>query len=264
MTLQRLLLNSRNRFKGKPECPTFTLNNMGVQCKSFFVSKVEIPHSFYNITSANNILYWTDDTGTSQISTLTVGNYTTSELVNHMSDVMTTDTLADTGTATYTVSANGITKKITITNNLNANFSIEWSSCEILARMLGFSNSPMGSDFGLPNVVDNSGNYIYNANNQYWIGSPKNILIKSSLMNSALVSSIVNTSAHESGSFGIIEQVLVDTVAGEITVYEPSFPVDIPCRDDTISVISFELLDENLNKLDLNGRDWSITIAMRV
>jgi hypothetical protein len=263
-TTTKLILNSSQRTSGKPECCSFILKQPGIRAEAFEVLKVEIPHSFYNITDANNQIDWEDDTGTSQVSTLTNGNYSTDELLTHISNVMTADTLADTGTATYTASKDANTKKITITNNLLANFEIHWSTNDItqqLARDLGYFETPSAEDRGQPAVVDLTGAATYTANNQYWIGTPKNINIKSNLSGYALKQPAI-TVLKGGGVFNILDQMLVPTVAGEITVYEPYKSIINKMNSNTIFELNFELLDSEFNKLDLNGREWSIVILL--
>jgi hypothetical protein len=267
MTTTKLILNSANRSSGKPHCCRFVLKNPGLKAVSYQVKKVEIPHSFYNITDRNNVINWDDDTGTNQISTLTNGNYTVDELLTHVGAVMTADTLADTGTASYTLSKDVNTKKISITNNLLANFDINWGATEVtkqLAYDLGFYPTPSAEDQGRPEPVAVNAQSTHTANNSYWIGAPKNILIKSSLANRAFKPACT-TLAKGGGVVDILEQVLVDTVAGEITTKEFINPVRVPINPhNTIFELDFELLDQDLNLLDLNGREWSIQILFEL
>lgn len=264
MTQTKIILNSANRTSGTAHKCRFVLKNPGIRAKNFYVSKIEIPHSFYNITNRNNKIYWTDDTSTAQISTLTNGNYTIDELLTHIGSVMTTDTLADTGTATYSASKNINTKKITITNNLLANFSIEWGTNDTtkqLAYDLGFYPTPSAEDTGRPTPITLSGAATYTANNSYWIGSPKNILISSNLANRAFKPACVSL-AKGGGTSNILEQLLVDSVAGQITTREFINPISVPINpSNTIFDLDFELLDQEFNSLDLNGREWSIHIV---
>lgn len=266
-TTTKLILNSANRTYGKPHSCTFVLKGTGIHATSYQVKKIEIPHSFYNITDLNNKIYWTDDTSTAQISTLTNGNYSIDDLLTHIGNVMTTDTLADTGTASYTATRNNTTKKITFTNNLLANFSIEWGTNSItkkLAYDLGFYPSPSSEDFGRPDPVTVSGSSSYTGNNSYWIGTPKNILIKSNLGNRAFKAPCV-TLAKGGGTSNILEQVLVNTIAGEITTQEFINPVKVPMTPhNALYEISLELVDEDFNILDLNGREWSIQILFEL
>ena len=259
---KRLTINSKDRTFGTSSNFRKIFTQPGIRARAYQVLKIEIPHTFFNITSNNDTLYWTDDTSTAQVSSLTHGNYTTTEFLDHLGTVMTTDTLADTGTATYTASVNTITGKITITNNLLANFSIEWSTDTVSQRLaydLGFTPVQNIGDVGAPVVVDSTGAATYTANNTYWIGVPKNINIKSNLTRYALTNSNVAT-ARGGGTFDILEQVLVNTVEGDITVYEPQYPIIVPMSLNNIFELDFQLLDSEYNGLDLNGRDWNIII----
>lgn len=264
MSTTKLILNSSQRSSGTPQKCSYTLKNPGIRAKAYEVLKIEIPHSFYNITDNNNKIFWTDDTSTAQESTLTNGNYSIDELLTHIASVMTTDTLADTGTASYLVTKDDNTNKITITNNLAANFSIEWSTNSItqqLAYDLGFFPTPSSEDTGRPTIIDLTGTNSYTANNQYWIGTPKNINVKSNLAQMAIKQPSI-TILKDGGIFNILDQILVPTVAGEITTYEPQRSIVVPMSEQTIFELNFELLDDDFNCLDLNGREWSIVILL--
>ena len=80
MPSTKLILNSANRTTGKPHCCTFILKSPGINATSYRVKKIEIPHSFYNITNLNNKLDWDDDTATNFISTLTNGKFRISSI----------------------------------------------------------------------------------------------------------------------------------------------------------------------------------------
>lgn len=260
----KLILNTAERTSGKSHCCSFILANPGIQFSAYETVKIEIPHSFYNITTANNIINWDDDTATNQITTLTPGNYSTDELLTHIGAVMTADTLADTGTASYSASRNTITDKITITNNLLQNFDINWSTNAVtkqLAIDLGFFPIPTQEDRGKPVPIDVNASSAHVANNVYWVGKPKNINIKSNLaqLSKAQPSFVVQKGG---GSFNILEQILVPTVSGEITTWEPTRPVVVPIRDKLIFEITLELLDENFDLLDLNGQDFNVTLLL--
>lgn len=264
MSTTKLILNSNQRTSGKSHCCTFILQNPGIRAKAYEVLKVEVPHSFYNITAANDTIEWTDDTASALTSTLTHGNYSTDELLTHIGTVMTADTIAGGGTASYTMTKNTITKKITVTNNLGANFSIEWGTNAVtkqLAWDLGFFPTPSQEDRGKPDPITLTGAGTYTSNNQYWIGTPKNINIKSNLAQLSRSPPAI-TVMKGGGVFSILDQMLVSTTAGEITVYEPAKTVKVPISNNMIFDLTFELLDGDFNGLDLNGRDWSIVLLM--
>lgn len=267
MTTTKLILNSANRSGGTPHKCRFVLRSPGLNATSYQVKKIEIPHSFYNITNLNNTIVWTDDAANDITSTLTNGNYSIDELLTHIGNVMTTDTLANGGTASYTATKDTNTKKITITNNLGANFDIDWATNSItqqLAYDLGFYPTPSDEDTTRPTPVNVSATSSHLANNSYWIGSPKNILIKSSLASRAFKPAC-NTLAKGGGQIAILEQLLVNTVAGEITTQEFVNPDKVQMTaHNTLYELDFELLDQDLNPLDLNGREWSIHIVFEL
>lgn len=260
--ITQLILNSSQRTSGTPQNPTWVLRNPGIRMDAYEVHRVNISHSFYNITQNNNVIYWTDDTSTAQVSTLTVGNYSIDELLMHIGDVMTADTLADTGTASYSATKNTNSNKITITNNLLANFSIEWSTDAVskqLACDLGFFPTPHIEDRNKPDPIDLTGDSAYTANNAYWVGRPRTINIKSNLAQMG-IRPACNSVLKDGGLFNILTQVLVPTVSGEIITYNADYRVKVPVSGNMIFEITMELLDEQFKQLDLNGIDWQIIL----
>jgi hypothetical protein len=261
----RLIFNSVQRTSGRPAKCNYKLPQPGIRGTGFSIDRIEVPHVFLNVNSLNNTIQWTDDVSNVITSTLTSGNYTIDELMSHMASVMTTATLGNGGTASYLVTLdNGtISNKINITNNLGANFSIEWSTNSVtqqLAYDLGFSPVNADTDIGRPSIVDSTGASSYTANNQFWIGQPKTINIKSSLAQYCLIPPAISV-LRNGGRFNIIDQMLVPTVPSEITTYYPNFEKVFPMSLDTvISEVSFELLDDEFQTLDLQGREWTIVL----
>lgn len=263
MPTTKLILNSANRTSGTSQKCKFVLRTPGILATSYQVKKIEVPHSFYNITNLNNKIVWVDDAANSLTTTLTNGNYSISDLLTHIGTVMTASTVGAGGTASYSLTADNNTKKITITNNLLANFSIDFGASNItkqLAYDLGFFPTPTQQDCCRPTPIELTGSNAYTANNVYWIGSPKNILIKSNLA-SRNYKPACNTLAKNGGQIGILEQLLVNTLSGEITTQEFANPDMIKISPRPIFELDFELLDQELNQLDLNGREWSIHIV---
>lgn len=261
MSTTKLILNSAQRTSGTSHKCSYTLTNPGIRADAYEVLKIEIPHSFYNITDANNTIAWVDELSASLTTTLTNGNYSTTELLTHIAAEMNSDA---TGVAVYTVTTNNNTKKIFIANDTVANFSINWATNDVtkqLAWDLGFYPTQTDEDRGRQDPVNLTGAATYTSSNQYWIGTPKNINIKSNLAQMARRPAAF-TVMKGGGVFNILDQMLVTTVAGEITVYEPSKTVKVPISNNMIFEITFELLDNDFEPLDLNGRDWSISLLM--
>lgn len=253
---KRLILNSNQRTRGTAENPTFVLQT-GIQANSCYVRSVNIPNVFYNINDNNNLINvdFTELSTTDTDIQLTNGSYNTTQLMNHISAQITAGA---TGT-NYLASYSNITHKISLTST--ESFIVNWdknAKTKQLANDLGFYPSNVSSD-GKQEPVATTGTS-HTANHVYWIQPIKTLYIQSSLCNHS------SATATRSGSgFNILETVHTDTAFGESIVksYDSLYLHNMN-QSTTITEIDFKLLDENLNPLYLNGRDWMIELVFNV
>lgn len=279
MVLVKYIFDGFYRFSGSNNNPKFIIPYSGISAKSFYVNKVIIPHSFYNINNVNNKIHWTDSLGVELTSTVTPGDYTISEFITALGNAMTASA---TDGLTYSVTKNDNTKKITITNSGPTNFDIRYDTTQtapsVFFAMLGFyelyNNQQFYGDYNRIALL--TGQSSYTANYSYWL-SIRNIYLKSSLARTsreyesyAFVNNVHPTSyLTDTGINDILTTIPVTSNPGDLIVKEPYFePEKVILNDKAaygINDISFELVsDESYGQVDLNGRSFIVEIVFDV
>lgn len=270
----KFIFDSNQRYSGTNTNCTFVIPSPIPLTKSFEISNIEIPHTFYNITSNNNTIRWQDNTPTNNTSTIPAGNYTIDTLLTEIGTQMTADTSDG---LTYTATKNDTTKRITITNSGPSNFNLTWdhnTATLNLAKILGFLLSEGQEEFyGDANIsgVFPSASSSYTGGNNYFIAWPRNIYIKSNLgyktkehISKALrISS--GTANISSSQYNIIRKIPVETIYGDTIVEKPQLNTEIyQLKSNSVSQIDFQLLDDNLDEIDLHGQSWSIELIFHL
>lgn len=237
-------LRSQDRTTGTAEDFVIYLDDMfGFSWKkaSLKVIAATVPWSFHSVNSSNNVIHFNEG-GSAKTSTITAGNYTTSELAAEIASQMTTDATAtiscsvDDKAGKFTISSDGATFELETTTSTNAMWGI-----------LGFST---GSN--------KTGATSYNSDQHYdMLGGRYSIHIHSSLHAAHLYSS-------NYGSMG--ETLALVPVAGRIgdllhlTKGDESTTVDV--SELPISSIALSLRWGDGTVVDLNGKSWEITLEL--
>lgn len=251
----KLILFSQNRTLGSENQPTFIFSNPPLQADSFYVRKVSIPNSVYNVNVYNNTLELLDGV-TYVTATIPVGNYQTDELLTEIGTQLT----AVGATGTYSATRDVNTSLVSITNSLGITFTLGWDQNDVTKQMaydLGFYPATSVSDTGKPQPVATSGT-THTANNVYWISPVKTINIQSNLTSKGQPAYTTR------GWENIIESVQTASSYGQMITVEYENPIVVPLATKNITDIRFKLLDENLKPIDLNGRDWVIELVLKV
>jgi len=261
----KYIFNSANRYTGTNAKPTFVLPRTVADRNTFLVKSIEIPFNFYNINSTNNVIEWISNTPTSTTSTITAGNYTITELLTEIGSVMTADT--DDG-GTYTSTKNSKTSKITIAGDAG-NFEINWNTNDItkkLATMLGYHDVDSGAATQpFTQYTDSTGASTYTGPNSYFVGV-RYLNVHSNLTKYTDYYSKYTTNKTSGisgeGRFDIISKIpLNDSSPGQQIVYRPFQEYIYHLKStDVIQDVTFEITDQNLDLIDLNGVPWSIEL----
>lgn len=154
-----LHINSRYRDNGTYDSFTMNINEPPTQYSSVKLIDVAIPQSFYNFTSANNVITFQEGgTGTIYTATITPGSYSTSTLTTEL----TSELNSAGGTGTYTVTYNSTQNTYTISADVS--FNILFSNTNSPWYRLGFNNS--NTDVATSHTSTNSvnlapDNYLY-------------------------------------------------------------------------------------------------------
>ena len=261
------------------EEPTFVIPSSGIYSNSFEIEHINIPTTWYNINSTNNILLWTDTLAASVTTTITPGNYTATELATQLGTQMTADeTVGD----TYTVTWDTTIQKFTIAGD-GGNFTIDFVNAAIqwdknspsrnLAKLLGFylgttAITSSGTYFSLLQVLN--GAATYTGTSVAYINI-RNVTIRSNLMNQCidhtsrtLVTKLTSagTAIVSDGKNDILKILPYNVDQGDQIIYRPNFP-ELYALDkrDGITHVTFKLEDDFGNILNLNGQSWSISLS---
>jgi hypothetical protein len=230
------LINSYDRITGVAE--NCTVNNQNFNDSfSFRVSKVFIPFTFYNITSNNNILKILSGVTTYTI-TVPVGQYTITQLLSNL-----TTQLNALSVGTFTVTAGATSYMITITN---ASTQFQYLGTQsTINKVLGFTatNTTL--------ALTTTGTLIYNLGGTDWID-----IISRTLTNSESKSRTTNNS----GSNILIRIPTSEFSFGQTIFFQGFTPHQWSWRMNLEEAIDLQLVDQYGNQLDLNGRDYSITL----
>ena len=276
MGKSRFIFDSFFRHSGSNSNPRFNIPNVGIVARSFYVNKISIPYTFYNINNNNNKINWTDSLGVELTSELPVGDYHIDDLLIEIGTQLSTDA---TDSLTYSLSVNERTKKVTITNSGSSNFTIRKDTTKnnytSFFVMMGFYDAYTDQMYGDYNRISElTGSSSYTANDSYYI-TIRNIYVKSSLINKskdcysyAFYNHIDDSNPFytSTGYNNILATIPVSNVMGDLIVYRETTENDTIILNSgalyPVSDIEFELISgEYYNQLDLNGRNWIIEVT---
>jgi len=236
---QNLYINSISRENG-------TVNNFTVQLpkpikdvECILVKSVEIPFSFFVITTARNTFKFFN-TATTYTVTITPGNYSSSELVTELQTKMNAAFPGN------TVTFSNITNKLTFANASPIKLVYAGNT---IAPIIGLSaDTSSGTSVTCQNVLDLTGtNHIY--------------------VMSDIVDSAQNIPYCDSNKRGILHRVVNDQGPGAIIIDKAQAYLASEYYFNSqfiLSTFNLRLVDENFVDLDLNGLDWNIELHCKL
>ncbi len=209
------------------------------------VEQCEIPFSFYNVSHAiNNNKFHFQETGHSQVLlTLSEGNYDAENLATDLSSMMTTNSNIG---ATYTVTYSERTNKLTFTSSSATVFKLEFINHIHTGSLLGF----------LPAEYSSSSNSI-TSETVVNVNSIPFIFVDSSFGNQGAITSVTNSGA------SILTKIQNNEPWNSMIFFanQNSSGTAMILRRKRISSIRLTLRDPYFNVVDLNGKNWSITLT---
>ena len=236
------------------------------QWEQFTFSIVEalLPLSYYNINENNNTIVISNDSRTNANGTyiITKGNYAVSDLYDVLLNTTSTNSqvCATSGGiqfgSYFTVSFDTIFLKFTFQSYTSTNGASTTatllSSSTTASRLLGF-NLNTNYSFAIPS----GGTYytLYSSNLIDLSYTTKLLITCDQLLSNALDSNNVNVGSN----------VLISATAAQNSstymVYSNYFEKNLLSRD--IQYFTLNFLDQDRNKLNLNGLNWSMTILIK-
>lgn len=270
-------VNSRDRIKGTDGNFTYRLTDTRLdKVNSFYVEKVLIPYSFFNIseTLKNNRMYWHEvNPGVNLTYIIPDGQYTLDDLMLMIGNGMSNESSIFGASNEYTLSLmttvvpfTGLSTtvqvlpkiQITATNaGVLSNFYLRWTTASptsYLYKILGYpfeTGSPGGSNAYPPGLVQGAiGTYNFNIapnilirsriltanNNAIYKGKTSDVIL------SAPMASFQETLSYEPSSFAIYEFTSGSTSLNEFDLY-----------------LTFD--DDNETDIDMQLVNWTAVIV---
>jgi len=209
------------------------------------LTSLELPYSFYNISSAlnNNILVYENSIGVKTTLTLLSQDYSITQLVNYLN--------ADTGfSAIFTTSYNKQRMKITFINkDIEARF-IYFSDSNI-NKLIGWEDTQIDIDIPVDLVgIESSG--VIN------MASVHSLFIRSNL-------STGNIQSSRNGNSTILQKVSVDRNSGGIIYFNQNDQQQVSVLNpQVISTIEIRITDQNDNTIDLNNVNYEMSFLFEI
>ena len=209
------------------------------------LTSLELPYSFYNISSAlnNNVLVYENSIGVKTTLTLLSQDYSITQLVNYLN--------ADTGFSTvFTTSYNKQRMKITFINkDIEARF-IYFSESNI-NKLIGWEDTQIDIDIPVDLVgIESSG--VIN------MASVHSLFIRSNL-------STGNIQSSRNGNSTILQKVSVDRNSGGIIYFNQNDQQQISILNpQVISTIEIRITDQNDNTIDLNNVNYEMSFLFEI
>jgi len=235
-----LYLNSKQALKkinGSSSNCIFDFNNLPIDDGEIYVSvqTAQIPCTFYNVDTINNTLIYNVGGGGDITLTIPEANYNVNSLQAFLQSNM----------PGFTVVYNNSTNKYTFTHSTNNFVFSRFSTC---FELLGFEDGINYNSSAFVLISPISVNFF----------TIRNILIECSNLITVNKTSDVNDS-----NPSILTSIPITVSQGSILSYSNVFGL----RDKVASVKNFaslqiRLLDQDLDLLDLNGCEWSITLQL--
>lgn len=202
------------------------------------VTGCEVPFAWYVFNSAHNTIKFLDNASTLHTATVPVGNYTGNTVITAIQTA-----LNNSGVTGFVVSFDSVNLRLRITNT--AAFNLQYASTTA-SKLIGLTaDSGLVTDFTCQGVVNLS-----------W---PAYILITSTALMQLKVSKPVLGTTQSN----ILYRLAINGSPGDVIIDKNLYPRPILFQQNfTIDTFDIQLTDPDGNILDLNGADWSFTLAV--
>ena len=235
-----LYLNSKQAIKkinGSTSNCIFDFNNLPIDDGDIYVSvqTAQIPCTYYNVDSINNLLVYNVGVGANINLVIPPSNYNVNTLLTYLTTVMTG----------FTITYNTSTNKYTFTHSSS---SFSFKSTSTCFELIGFVDGAQYNSSGLSLVSTISVNFF----------TIRNILIECSNLITVNKSSDITDS-----NASILTSIPISVSSGSILSYSNVFGLsDRVASVKNFASLQIRLLDQDLDLLNLNGTEWSITLQL--
>jgi len=235
-----LYLNSKQaltKINGSTSNCIFDFNNLPIDDGDIYVSvqTAQIPGTFYNLDDINNLLVYSVGAAPNINLVIPPSNYNVNTLMTYLMTVMTG----------FTITYNSANNLYTFTHS-SQTFSFKSSST--CFELLGFNDASQYNSSGLSLTSTISVNFF----------TIRNILIECN--NLITVNKTANVADNNAS---ILTSIPITVSQGSILSYSNVFGLsDRVASVKNFSSLQIRLLDQDLDLLDLNGGEWSITLQL--
>lgn len=247
-------INSADRTVGEN---SGTANNFTValpgkySLSKYRIVNAQIKHTWYNINSSNNKIDFTEDGGAEINITIPPGNYSTTSLATAIRTAMDAA-----GAKTYTVSLSSTNYKTTIAIDTGGGtFDLLWNTGANTAETIG-------SILGFIVTADSTASASYTSPNVFNLTGADKIYIKTNTFTTKY-NGVSHTNDPTDNALGTLAAIPIVTNPGCTLFFEDwegtvAKFVRVKPKTTTINV---QLKFYNNVDIDLNGSEWSLTIA---
>jgi hypothetical protein len=246
-----LHIDSGHRTSGTNEAPEFILAHPILDVVSWRVVNVQIPRSYYCVTSANNTLTLSDTSiaPATHVVTIPPGNYGAVALALALQTAFNSAG----GDAHFVVTYSSSTYRLTITNG-TADFTIAWGAGRNVTTNLGVV---MGFDVTTditPAVATSTGASAVNVNIDL------SLQVRSQSLTAGLHMVTYDAPVRDAQ---LMFRVPISAAQGEVILWEPQdmFMHYLSARK-VDQHIDFTLCDSYGNVIDLHGLPWRMTLEV--
>ena len=235
-----LYLNSKQaltKIDGFTSNCIFDFNNLPIDDGDIYVSvqTAQIPCTFYNIDSINNSLVYSVGGGPLVYITIPPSNYNVNTLLAYLQSVMTG----------FTITYNTASNKYTFVHSSQNFIFRELSTC---FELLGFNDNNSYSSTLLSLISTISVNFF----------TIRNILVECSNLITVNKTSDINDSNQS-----ILTSIPITVSQGSVLSYSNVYNLsDRITSIKNFASLQIRLLDQDLDLLNLNGCEWSITLQI--
>ena len=201
----------------------------------FYVSSIQIPVSFYNITNDNNRLNWN---GT--ILTITPGNYNTTSLSSEIINQLSIN-----GISTVSIVLSNITGKYTFTDS-TADFTLFYATSTIF-KILGFTE-----------INQTSSSYILTS--EY----PVNLLGALKLKITSQDINIYNVDSKNTGSTNTLIEIPVSASNFGLILYNNISNIHGHLNQKILNGFDIKIQSDTGNLMDFNNIDWTMSFLLKI
>lgn len=227
--------DSENRSSGTVSNYSITLNDRIDSVISVDITSIEIPFSYYCINSTNNTINFEDNVPNSYTASVTAGNYSATEYATALETAM-----------------NAVFAGFTITYNDNTN-KFTWANA---SQFKILSSSSMGDNIGI--TTDSSLATSVTSDSSINLTGGNYLFIRSKALSVGRPRTFVNEKEKN-----VLYKTQVNVNPWDVITILPKSDGELHySKGVDLSTIDFQLVDKDFNEIDLNGKNWSISLLV--